>query len=77
MDSLKVEPDSCSETCVASSNDGNWVTSMKAEQVSDIQEGKDPLLITFPGMRTEHELSCMFVYPVLGMFNKYPKLLLS
>jgi hypothetical protein len=39
MNSQKVEHDSCSETCVASSNDGNWVTSMEAEQVSYTKGG--------------------------------------
>jgi hypothetical protein len=64
MDSLKVKPNSCSETCATSSNDGNQVTSMKAERISDIGEGEDPLLIKFPAIKVEHEVSCMFVCQV-------------
>jgi hypothetical protein len=56
MDSLKVEPGSDSETC----HDGNQVIDIKVE-VTDVQEEEDPVLITFPLMKTEHEVSCMMV----------------
>jgi hypothetical protein len=50
-------PGSCSETCLTSFHDGNEVMSIKVEAVT---EEEDPLLITFPGVKAEHEVSCIF-----------------
>jgi hypothetical protein len=67
-DFLKVELDSCNETCVTS-HDGNEVISIKVEEATAIQE-EDPLLITLP------EVSCRrFGCPLFGTFHKYPELL--
>lgn len=55
-DFLKCLPGSCSETCVTSFHDGNEVMSIKVEAVT---EEEDPLLISFPGMKAEHEVSCI------------------
>jgi hypothetical protein len=56
MDFLKGEPDSSSETCITS-QDGNEVIDIKVE-VSDTEEVEDPLLITLPEIKSEHEVSC-------------------
>lgn len=56
-DFLKCLPGSCSETCITSFRDGSDVMSIKIEAVT---EEEDPLLITFPGMKTEHEVSCIY-----------------
>ncbi|XP_023704016.1 uncharacterized protein LOC111862681 isoform X3 [Cryptotermes secundus] len=53
MEILKVEPTSCSETCVTSFVDGNKATDVKVE-VTDPQE-EDPLLVTLPVVPAEHE----------------------
>jgi hypothetical protein len=50
---------SCSETCPPSSHDANQVMNIKVEQVSGVEEEEDPL--TFPRIKTEHEVSCMSV----------------
>jgi hypothetical protein len=55
-DFLKCLPGSYSETCVTSFHDGSEVMSIKVEAVT---EEEDPLLITFPGMKAEHEVSCI------------------
>jgi hypothetical protein len=42
----------------------NQVLSIKVEEVTDIkaeEEEEDPLLITCPGTKDEHEVSCMSV----------------
>jgi hypothetical protein len=55
-DLLEVAPGS--EMCETSSRNGNQVLNMKAEEVPDIQEEEeDPLLITFPVIKNEHEVS--------------------
>jgi hypothetical protein len=63
---LKIEPGSSSEACPKSSHDGI--------QISDVKVEEDPVPITFPGMKAEHEVSCMSVCPLLGTFHKYPEL---
>jgi hypothetical protein len=73
IDFLKIEPDSISETCPMSSHDGNQITDIKVEEASDTQEVEDPLLVTLPEIKAEHEVSCMSVY-LLGTFHRYPDL---
>jgi hypothetical protein len=53
-------PSSCSETCPTSSHDANQVMNIKVEQISDVEEEEDPL--TFPRIKTEHEVSCTYAY---------------
>jgi hypothetical protein len=64
-DFLKIEPGSSSETCPAS-RDENHMTYIKVEE--------DPVPITFPGIKAEHEVSCISMCPLLGSFHKYPEL---
>jgi hypothetical protein len=59
---LKDEPGLCSESCVTS-HDGNRATDVKVRKVSDIEEDDDPVAITFPALKAEHEVSCMSVCP--------------
>jgi hypothetical protein len=52
---------SCSETC-PTSHDGNQVSSVKAECISDIKEEEEvPVPITFQTVNVEHEVSFMSV----------------
>jgi hypothetical protein len=57
MESLKVEPASCSVTCVTSF-DGNEAIDVKVEEVTGLQM-EDPLLVTLPVIHAEHEVSCV------------------
>jgi hypothetical protein len=61
MDLLKVEPGSYSETCLTSSHDGSQVLSMNVEKVTNVQEEDDPLLISLPVIKTEHEVRCLCI----------------
>jgi hypothetical protein len=61
VDFLKPEPGSSSKMCVTS-HDGNQVIDIKVE-VSDTQHVEDPLLITLPEIKAEHEVSCVSICP--------------
>jgi hypothetical protein len=74
MDFLKVETSSISETCPASSHDGNQITDVKVEEASDTQEVEDPLLITVPEIKSEHGVSFMSACPLLGTFHTHLEL---
>jgi hypothetical protein len=65
-DFLKVEPGSISETCLTSSHVGDKIIDVKVEE--------DPMPINFPGIKAEHEVSCMSVCPLLCIFHRYPEL---
>ena len=61
MYSLKVEPGSCSETCVTSSRVENRVIGIKVEEdpivEEEEEEEEDPLLIPFTPIKSEYEVS--------------------
>jgi hypothetical protein len=67
-DLLKVEPGSNSETCPRS-HDGKQMIDIKVED-SLTQDLEDPLLITLPGIKAKHEVTCMSVS--LLLFHRYP-----
>jgi hypothetical protein len=64
MDLLKVELDSCTETCVTSTVDGNGVTDVVAERVCVIKEEEDQEPMTIPVIKTEPKVSCVPVVSV-------------
>jgi hypothetical protein len=73
MGLLKVELGSYSETC----HGGSQFVSIKVEEVTDIQseeeeKEEDPLLITYPELEAEVEVSCKLVCTFLGRLLKYP-----
>jgi hypothetical protein len=68
MDFLKVEPGLSDESCPASSHDGTQVIDIKVE-VSDTQVVEDPLLITLPGIKAEHEVSCRYERVLTMVYN--------
>lgn len=74
MDPLKFEPSLISETCPASSHNGDRIISMKVKEASDTQKVADPLLITFPEIKDERKVSYMSACPQLGKFQKYTEL---
>jgi hypothetical protein len=77
---IKVEPENptdsenvhglCTEMCPASSHDAYQTISITAEVPSAAEEGKDPVPLTFVGIKAEPEVSCGFV-SMLGGFHKY------
>jgi hypothetical protein len=54
-DAVDAESGTCTWTCPASL-DENQDIDVKVEVVTDIQEEEDPLLITIPVSRAEHEV---------------------
>jgi hypothetical protein len=64
MDLLMVLPNSYSKGSVASSN-------IKVQEDMDVQEDEDPLLIPYLETKTEHEVSYITMYALLGIFCKY------
>lgn len=64
MDSLKVVPGPCNQTC----HDENQVINIKAEEVTDFQEEEDSFITTFPEIKVEHEVSFMGVCMLVGTF---------
>jgi hypothetical protein len=50
MDLLELDTVSC---------DKSQVMDIKVEEVMDVKEEEDLILITFPQIKTEHEVSCM------------------
>jgi hypothetical protein len=57
MDSLKVVPGSCSETGATFPDDGDGVTTVKVEEVTDIQDEEDPVPMSCSVIKCEHEVS--------------------
>jgi hypothetical protein len=74
MDLEKEIPDLSSETCPASSHEGNGGFTIKTEMVSDVEQEEDPLPISPPKIKSEREVSCMSVCPLLGTFHTSPLL---
>jgi hypothetical protein len=60
-DLLKVELGSC--------NDGNEVINIKVEEVIDTEEEEDPLLIRFPVIKAEHEVSSTYQPSFLNLME--------
>jgi hypothetical protein len=59
MDLEKAALGSCSETCPVSPHDADEAMDMKVEQVSGVEEGEDPLQITFRGINAELGVRCI------------------
>jgi hypothetical protein len=59
MDFMKVEPGLSSERLICSpySHDENQIRDIKVEEVSDNEAPQDTLLIPFPEVKAEHEVS--------------------
>jgi hypothetical protein len=76
MDLLNGELGSCNKSPVTSALDGNKVTSIEAEMVSDITEEDDQGPMTIPAIKTEPNVSCVSVVSVMHIsYRLYPELL--
>jgi hypothetical protein len=73
MDFLRIESGSSSETCPASSHDGNQITDINAEP-SDSQEVRNLLLIALPGIEPACTVSSMSACLWLCSCHKDPEL---
>jgi hypothetical protein len=58
MDFVKVAPSSQSNTWLTS-DCGCQFNDIKAEYITDIQQQEDPLLIAYPVIKSEREVSCV------------------
>jgi hypothetical protein len=65
VDLRKQEPGLSSEICHALSGDCHQVIGIKVEEGISIKEGDVPEPISFPKIKTESEVSCMSVCPLL------------
>jgi hypothetical protein len=59
MDLLKGELGPCCETCVMSTHDGNELTGINVERVTDMTEEEDQEPMTIPVIKTEPKVSCV------------------
>jgi hypothetical protein len=57
----------------SASHDANQATDVKTEEVSDAQEGADPVQITFQEIKTEPEVSLCFCMPTVRQNHRYAK----
>jgi hypothetical protein len=62
MDLLKVEPGSCSETCLTSSHTENQAVDIKVEDCSvGERDEEDPLLLPLTPVNPEYDVSFMCI----------------
>jgi hypothetical protein len=65
----KDAPGLCSDTCLSPSPDRNGGIEIKSEAVLAVEQQRGPVPISFPGIKAEHEVSCIFVFRLLGTFQ--------
>jgi hypothetical protein len=61
-DSENCVPVPCSETHPTASHDANQAVNIKVEEVSDIEVEEHPVPMTFVGIKSEHEVSCNWLF---------------
>jgi hypothetical protein len=61
-DSENCVPVPCSETHPAASHDANQIVNIKVEEVSDTEVEEHPVPMTFTGLKSEHEVSCNWLF---------------
>jgi hypothetical protein len=52
-------------------SDVHQAISIKVEEFSDVEDGEEPMPMTFIGIKAEHEVSCMSMSPLLGISHSY------
>jgi hypothetical protein len=73
LDSQKDAPGSHSEAR-ASSPIGVQAVNIKVEEFSDVEDREDPVPTRFMEVNFEDEVSCMSVWPSLGISHLHPEL---
>jgi hypothetical protein len=71
MDVPKREPDSRTETCLMSFDDGNQIFGMKVEEVTGMKVEDEPEPATHAVIKTEPAVSYMSVCVVLCALHRY------
>jgi hypothetical protein len=71
LDSQKDAPGSHSEACLSSPHSGEQAVDIKVEEFSDVEVEDDPAPMTFIGIKAEHEVSCVSVFPLLAICHSY------
>jgi hypothetical protein len=51
-------PSLCSDTCLLPSPDGNRGIEVKTEALLAVEQERNPVPISFPGIKAEHEVCC-------------------
>jgi hypothetical protein len=63
------------EACASSSHDGDQAVNIKVEEVSDVEDGEDPVPMTFVEIKVEHAVSCISpLCPLLSISESHPEL---
>jgi hypothetical protein len=72
----KVVPASCSEPCPAlTSHDADLVISIKEEEMLATEVGEDLPPVMYPGIKAEHEVSCMSCVSIV-QYTEFPVIFL-
>ena len=71
VDLGKLEPSLCSETCHTSFGDSNQVAGIKVEEYISTEDEEDPEPVTGHIIKTEDEVICTFLCPLLSTFYGY------
>jgi hypothetical protein len=74
LDSQKDVPGSHSEACASSSLSGVQALKIKVEELSDVEDGEDPVPMTVVGIKTEYEVSFMSLCPLVGIYCLHAEL---
>jgi hypothetical protein len=61
-------PGLCGDTCLSPSPDGNGGIKIKTEAVLAVEQERNPVPISFPGIKAEHEVCCS-LFALLGTFQ--------
>jgi hypothetical protein len=76
LNSQKDVPGSHSVALASSSLDGVHAVNIKVEEFSDIEDEEDPVPMTAVGIKAEHEVSCMSLCLLLGIYCLHPEFVL-
>jgi hypothetical protein len=63
----KCVPVPCSETYATPSHNANQAMNIKVEELSDIEVEEHPVPITFTGLKSEHEVSCKWLFSLVTL----------
>jgi hypothetical protein len=62
-------PGLCSDTCLSPSPDGNGGIEIKTEAFLAVERERNPVPISFPGIKAEHEVCCSLCSHCYEHFN--------
>jgi hypothetical protein len=74
LDSQTDGPGSHSEALASPSHDVVHAVNIKVEEFSDLGVREDPVPMTVVGIKAEHEVSYLSLYPLCGICQSHPEL---